>query len=485
MAIHMFGKCLAALTVLFAAASCALPARAEMIWGINGHPFKAYPGVTREQQIAYVDDLGMTSYRVDVAAIEAAPDLRKLVDLAKLRGIDILPVLTPHYDLDKSTPEELYQRAHAFAVHLISRFKDDIRVWELGNEMENYAIIEACEMRDDGTQYSCDWGPAGGVDPLDYYGPRWKKVSAVLKGLSDGTIAVDPTIRKAMGTAGWGHIGAFERMRDDGIKWDISVWHMYGQDPESAFQKLAAYGKPIWVTEFNHPRGSQERAVEQAKGLTRWMARLQDLQQAYNVEAAHVYELMDETYWAPSFEAVMGLVRLEKDGKGGWKPGRRKPAYCAAKTFIRGRDAKLKRSCDLCLFDDGDRSVKNKVAYSYCLALGRSPDAAGLESWAAKIANGSTISDVLGAMIASSEFQDRYDTINLTQSDYVTLLYRVLLGRSPDGHGHGSYTARLKRGEATRADLVRAFMNADEFRSAHPILFLRRDRREKPNHPEG
>ena len=115
-------------------------------------------------------------------------------------------------------------------------------------------------MRDDGVQYNCAWGPAGGVGPLEYYGPRWRKVSAVLKGLSDGTTAVDPAIRKAMGTAGWGHLGAFARMQQDGIRWDISVWHMYGSDPEWAFKTLAGFKRPIWVTEFNHPGAGSARA---------------------------------------------------------------------------------------------------------------------------------------------------------------------------------------------------------------------------------
>ena len=128
----------------------------------------------------------------------------------------------------------------------------EVRVWELGNELENYAIIRPCEMRMDGTKYPCEWGPAEGSGPLHYYGPRWEKVSAALKGMSDGMIAVDPTIRKAMGTAGWGHTGAFELMQRDGIQWDISVWHLYGDDPEWAFKVLKGYGHPIWVTEFNN-----------------------------------------------------------------------------------------------------------------------------------------------------------------------------------------------------------------------------------------
>jgi len=110
-----------------------------------------------------------------------ADSLATLVDAGKARGIEILPVITPAgMDLDKDSPQELYGKSRKLAIALGKRFKDDIRVWELGNEMETYAIIKPCEKRDDGTQYPCAWGPAGGTGALDYYGPRWVKVSAVL-----------------------------------------------------------------------------------------------------------------------------------------------------------------------------------------------------------------------------------------------------------------------------------------------------------------
>ena len=191
----------------------------------------------------------------------------RLIEEGKRRGIAILPVLTPRLELDKEEPAALYQKSHEFAFKLVSQFKDDIRVWELGNELENYAIIQPCEQQDNGAQYNCAWGPAGGVGPLEYYGPRWAKVSAILKGLAEGSIAADPGVRKAIGTAGWGHVGAFERLQRDGVPWDISVWHMYGDDPEWAFKILAQYHRPIWVTEFNHPGGSKDGEDAQANGL--------------------------------------------------------------------------------------------------------------------------------------------------------------------------------------------------------------------------
>ncbi|RWO15629.1 MAG: hypothetical protein EOS08_28735, partial [Mesorhizobium sp.] len=282
-------------------ASCA----ADLLWGVNGHPFTAYPGISIEQQLDYVRDLGMKSYRVNISSLDSATKLAELVKAGKERGVEILPVIIPDLDLDNESVDDLYAQAYHLASTLVSRFKDDIRVWELGNEMENYAILMPCEMRDSGIQYNCSWGPASGTETSHYFSPRWAKVSSVLRGLSDATIAVDPTIRKAMGTAGWGHRAAFTRMLQDGIRWDISVWHLYGGDPEEAFKFLATLGRPIWLTEFNHAGGSQEGESQQADGLVQMMTLLRRYQSPYGLEAAHLYELLDEPYWAPSYEAFM------------------------------------------------------------------------------------------------------------------------------------------------------------------------------------
>jgi hypothetical protein len=473
-------------------------AREQMIWGVNGHPLVSYPGLTYEQQLDLVRDLGMTSYRVDVPSTDKVSGLKTLIDLAKPRGIDILPVLAPNLDLDKETVEDLYEKAHAFAVYYVSRFKDDIDVWELGNELENYAIIKACEMRDNGVQYNCDWGPAGGVAPLDYFGPRWAKVSAVLKGMSDGVISVDPTIRKAMGTAGWGHIGAFERMRQDGIRWDISVWHMYGEDPAWAFEKLAKYGKPIWVTEFNHPLGSKQGVVKQAIGLKNSMTRLLELRGKFNIQAAHIYELLDETYWAPDFEAFMGLIYLDKDQHGNWSASGQKPAYCVAQKITfgdyrsvpdsseSGSKGKLpkedqskapKRECDLCLFDPRDAAPESKVRYSYCLILGRGADGDGLKSWTAELKKGLPVGNLLIGMIQSDEFDQRYRSSGLGNSDYVAFMRRLLFRRKPDSQSSADDVAALDKGDLSRSDLVRRLIKGDEFRRQHPVLFQQNERR--------
>ncbi len=59
--------------------------------------------------------------------------------------------------------------------------------------------------------------------------------------------------------------------------------------------------------------------------------------------------LLDEPYWAPSFEGMMGLVRVTGSPEGGWVAAGPKPAYIAARELIRGpRQLPVpKRGCDL------------------------------------------------------------------------------------------------------------------------------------------
>jgi hypothetical protein len=448
-------------------------ASAEFLWGANGHPFYAYPGTSIKEQFDFLADLGMKSYRVNITNMDKADELAAVVAEAKKHNIAVLPVITPG-KLGSEDPKVLYRRAFDLAVAMISRFKDDIRIWELGNEPENPALIRPCEIRDDGTQYPCEWGIASGRDVLDYYGPRWAQASAILKGLSDGAVSVDPTIVKAMGTAGWGHIAAFERMKNDGIRWDISVWHIYGEDPEWAFKRLAAYGHPIWITEFNNPYGSQRGDEEQAGGLKSMMERLKALAPTYKVQAAFVYELMDEPYWAPDFEAYMGLVRVVPRPDGGWRTGEPKPAYATARSLIRGEERSMPSPA--CRLDDAGKGKGSidvrRVRYTYCMVLGVEPSAPGAAEWADRLQRSeATVPDLIEAMFRSNEFQDRYDSFGLPDRTYVSFLYKLLLNRIADNDGRNSYLKQLASGTMTRREVAVSLATSSEFRSKHPGLF--------------
>jgi len=460
-------------------------ASADIMWGANGHPLTAYPGVTIEEQMDYLQNLGMKSYRVNVPDMGKLADIAELVRLGKARDISILPVITPSdIDLARDSAEKLYRVSFDLAFALASKFKEEIRVWELGNELENFAIIQPCEQRDDGSQYPCEWGPAGGVDALEYYGPRWRKVSAVLKGLSEGVHAADPAIRKAIGTAGWGHLGAFDRMKQDGIRWDISVWHIYGEDPQWAFERLAQFEHPIWITEFNNPYGSQRSEQQQVEGITHMMLRLRELSRRFKVEAAFVYELMDESYWAPDMEAFQGLVRLVNDGNGGWRPGEPKPAYAGVREIIRGPvpSPRPARECNLDTI--GQVSAADQVSYSFCLVLGRVPDGRDMQDWITALeTDEANRTEMLLTILRSREMIAKYEMSGLTDTEYVRFLYRLLLNREVDDVGLGTYVFELRT--VSRDSVAASIFLSSEFRERHPTLFAAINRGYEAVSPDG
>jgi hypothetical protein len=437
---------------------------------VNGHPFAAYPGVPYAQQLDLVAALGGKSYRVDISSIDTVPALADLVALARNRGMQILPVLTPAIDLDKDTPQIIYAKTFNFAVTLASRFKGDVRVWELGNELENYAILKPCEVQDDGAVYPCTYGPAGGVTALEYVGARWQKVSAYLKGLSDGIVSVDPLLKKAIGTAGWGHFGAFNRMQADGIAWDISVWHSYRVEEDSSFERLAAFKKPIWVTEFNHPNGSFNDGVTgQADGLRTMILSLRSQLARYKIEAVFFYELLDQPYWT-DVEGHFGLVAQTKSGTG-WVVGEKKPAFEMVRQTIKSARTPPSGGCDMKKFLNVEVTAATKVAYSYCLVFLHEPDGQGLNDYAREIARGMSADALVVGLTQADWFSELHNPESRSDNDYVDWAYQMLLGRRADGAGMEAFARSLRDGSTNRRKLLAGLIASDEFKARHALLF--------------
>ena len=313
------------------------------------------------------------------------------------------------------------------------------------------------------------------------------------QGLTEGAHAADPNVRRAIGTAGWGHVAAFERMKADGISWEISVWHMYGEDPEWAFKKLAEYGKPIWVTEFNNPYGSQKGGDEQSKGLLHAMSRLGELQTAYKVEAAHIYELMDEPYWGEHYEAFMGLVGMKRNADGQWAMGARKPAFAAVRDYIERtgaappREPVIARHCEMKAPapDATELKVEAIIGYAYCLVLGRAPDGAGLAGWSPRLAAGMPAEQLLVDMMHSQEFSRLYEVPSLSTSEYATLIHRLLLGTDPSAAVLKRTTDDLQA-KKPAAEFQRQLIASREFHDQHRAIFAKlTPRASRPAAPEG
>jgi hypothetical protein len=356
----------------FSASAISAEPRPDMAWGANGRPIVSHPGITIEAQMALLRDLGMSWYRLDTGGPSQAKRLGAIIEASKANNVRILTVIKPGFVLNRMEPDELFEKSQNLAYTLVIRFKGEIDFWELGNELESHTIIQLCEMQDDGVQNNCDWGPASGVGVNEYYEPRWKKASSVLRGFSTGAREADPSVRRAIGTAGWSHIGAFERMRRDGVEWAISVWHMYGDDPETGFKALSECAKPIWVAEFNSLGGNSKEGSTQEDPLRRPIIRLRELRSKYNVEAALTYELLVEPYWAPSVEAQMGLVSVVRSPTGSCSVEPKKTAYAEAKAAAVTNKEHLFFACEWLLGRPADEG--GLFRYANDLEQGNAPD---------------------------------------------------------------------------------------------------------------
>ena len=95
--------------------------------------------------------------------------------------------------------------------------------------------------------------------------------------------------------------------------------------------------------------------------------------------------------------------------------------------------------------------------YDNC--LGRKPDIAGLENWCLNIKKGYTGAKMVNGFVNSTEYKNRKTSNN----DFVTMLYKTLLGRNPDENGLKTWTAALRSGKSRNA-IINGFLFSSEFK---------------------
>ncbi|MCL2425548.1 MAG: DUF4214 domain-containing protein [Oscillospiraceae bacterium] len=95
----------------------------------------------------------------------------------------------------------------------------------------------------------------------------------------------------------------------------------------------------------------------------------------------------------------------------------------------------------------------------YRLALQREPDVVGLNSWTNQLVSGrATGAQVAYGFIFSNEMNNR----NLTNEQFVAILYNTLMGRAPDTQGFNNWVGQLNRG-ASRHSIFVGFVMSVEF----------------------
>jgi hypothetical protein len=102
------------------------------------------------------------------------------------------------------------------------------------------------------------------------------------------------------------------------------------------------------------------------------------------------------------------------------------------------------------------------VAQAYVGLLGRDADYNGFKAWLNWLENGSgTELGLVSAFLNSSEFQNNFGA-NLTDTQFVTLMYQNVLLRQPDSGGVSAWVSYLASG-GTRPQVALGFLQSAEF----------------------
>lgn len=96
----------------------------------------------------------------------------------------------------------------------------------------------------------------------------------------------------------------------------------------------------------------------------------------------------------------------------------------------------------------------------YTKALNRQGEATDVEDWTNQISTGSmTAEEVARSFFVSEEFNNR----QLSDEDYVEVLYQIFMDRESDAAGKAAWVSRLESG-ATREQVLEGFSQSEEFR---------------------
>ncbi len=108
---------------------------------------------------------------------------------------------------------------------------------------------------------------------------------------------------------------------------------------------------------------------------------------------------------------------------------------------------------------EADGKIGAFVERLYVLVLGRGPDASGFEAWCNQLKNGNnTGADIIYGFLWSDEFIER----DFSDDEFVTVLYRSILGREPDSEGKADWLSLLSEG-FSRLMVCSQFVASQEF----------------------
>ena len=107
-----------------------------------------------------------------------------------------------------------------------------------------------------------------------------------------------------------------------------------------------------------------------------------------------------------------------------------------------------------------DEKIQAYVARCYKIILGRDADEGGMKTWVNELNSGrKAAAEIIDAFVKSAEFQNKKHS----NPDAVEILYKAMLGRSPDAAGKASWVSQLENGQPLTA-VINGFCASAEFK---------------------
>jgi hypothetical protein len=131
-------------------------------------------------------------------------------------------------------------------------------------------------------------------------------------------------------------------------------------------------------------------------------------------------------------------------------------------------------SASACSVGDAQSYTNTELFVSavYRMVLGREADSAGLASWTTSLDSGTMTGDGLVlVMFNSGEFTNANGDIKtMSDSDYVDVLYNIILKRDADSAGKSSFVSRLVNGDS-RGDIMSDILFSPESKNTNNEMF--------------
>lgn len=280
---------------------------AEVRWGAVGHsnwvnfgPSYAYNKVPIDRQMQLLAVSGLGWYRTSCVTANC----QELINSAKSNGIQLLKASGGKPDTSLSEAGN-YERAYSIGVSEAKLLNSAFRYFEAGNELDDWVGLKG-----DGSARE------------QYNAQRYLQARGFVKGLIDGIHSANASAQVMVDDAGWCHYGFLQMLWEDGVRWDITAFHWYSDQGNfehtgcgnhaNAAAIHAAFGLPVWITEFNSKAAAASNDPEaEAVWIAAFMNQVHSVADKYGIQGAFVYELLDEPNLS-GMESHLGIF----DGSG-------------------------------------------------------------------------------------------------------------------------------------------------------------------------